>query len=280
MTLEPKPTLTVIAGPNGAGKSTFTNSVRAELRVPIIDPDMEARQIQPDNPEAAAIQAGRLALNRARAYLENNQSFAVETTLSGNTYLRMMNQAKSKGWQVNLIYVGVSNVQINIRRVAQRVSQGGHNVPEQDIRRRSERSLANFPAALQQADRALLFDNSKVAGHRSLLTIENGRVIEQAFDLPEWINAALPLDILQQSELDRQVALVTAACVQEMLSHLGSTQPDGSLIFAGRLLFTQQGDVITITNQEESREILRVEGERSIKFNPTQTEREQLGYFR
>lgn len=108
---EAKPTLTIIAGPNGSGKSTFTRATLEALRVPVIDPDAEARLLRPDAPEEAAIQGGRQAIKRARAYLENNESFAAETTLSGNTYLRMMAEAKQKAWQVNLIYVGVDNVQ-------------------------------------------------------------------------------------------------------------------------------------------------------------------------
>lgn len=125
----PKPILTIIAGPNGSGKSTFTRSTSEALRVPVIDPDLEARNLQPDNPEAAAIAGGKQAIKRARAYLASEQSFAVETTLSGNTYLRMMVEAKTRGWQVNLIYVGVDDVQICIERVAQRVATGGHNRP-------------------------------------------------------------------------------------------------------------------------------------------------------
>ncbi len=186
-----KPTLTIIAGPNGSGKSTFTRSTQEALGVPVIDPDSEARKLRPDNPEAAAIAGGRQAIRRARAYLENNESFAVETTLSGNTYLRMMAEAKRRGWQVNLIYIGVDSVQTSIERVAQRVAAGGHNVAPEDIRRRYQRSLTNLSAALQQAERALIFDNSTAAGHQNLLTIENGRVIEQARELPQWIKAAL-----------------------------------------------------------------------------------------
>jgi predicted ABC-type ATPase len=87
---ELKPILTIIAGPNGSGKSTFTRAIRESLGVPVIDPDLEARSLQPDAPEAVAIQGGRQAIKRARAYLENNESFAAETTLSGNTYLRMI----------------------------------------------------------------------------------------------------------------------------------------------------------------------------------------------
>lgn len=139
----PKPIFTIIAGANGAGKSTFTHATSEALQVQVIDPDTEARRVRPDNPEAAAIAGGRLAIKRARAYLDSGESFAVETTLSGNTYLRMTAEAKRKGWLVFLIYVGVDNVQTCIERVAGRVAAGGHNVPEADIRRRYARSLAN-----------------------------------------------------------------------------------------------------------------------------------------
>lgn len=196
----PKPTLTIIAGANGVGKSTFTCATSEALQVIVIDPDAEARRVQPDNPEAAAIAGGRQAIKRARAYLENNQSFAVETTLSGNTYLRMMTEAKRRGWLVFLFYVGVDNVQTSIERVAQRVAAGGHNVPEEDIRRRYARSLANLPIALQQADYASIFDNSIRVGYRKILTIENGKVTEQASELPEWIKTSLPQEFIEPNQ--------------------------------------------------------------------------------
>ncbi len=131
--------------------------------------------------------------------MANNESFAVETTLSGNTYLRMMAEAGQKGWQINLIYVGVDKVQTSIKRVAQRVAQNGHNVPEADIRRRYERSLVNLPIALRQADRTFIFDNSTESGHQKILTIENGRVIEQAHELPEWLKTLIPQEFIGQN---------------------------------------------------------------------------------
>ena len=196
----PKPTLTIIAGSNGAGKSTFTRATQEALQVPVIDPDLEARKLRPDDPEAAAISGGRQAIKRARAYLANYESFAVETTLSGNTYLRMMAEAKQKGWRVNLIYVGVNNVQTSIERVAQRVAAGGHNVPEEDILRRYARSLANLLVAIQQADNTSIFDNSTRKGYRKVLTIENGRVTEQASELPEWIRTYLPQEVIGSNQ--------------------------------------------------------------------------------
>ncbi|KOP23815.1 hypothetical protein AMR41_24145 [Hapalosiphon sp. MRB220] len=197
---QPKPTLTIIAGPNGSGKSTFTRATQEALRVPIIDPDQEARQLRPDAPEAAAILGGRQAIKRARAYLTNNESFAVETTLSGHTYLRMMAEVRQKGWQVNLIYVGIDNVETSIERVATRVAQGGHNVPEEDIRRRYTRSLSNLSIAIQQADQILIFDNSTVQGYQQVLTIENGRVTQKVRELPEWLKISLTEEFIDENQ--------------------------------------------------------------------------------
>ncbi|MDF5723655.1 MAG: zeta toxin family protein [Rhizonema sp. PD37] len=191
-----KPTLTIIAGPNGSGKSTFTRNTRESLKVPFIDPDAEARKIRHDAPELVAVAAGKQAIKLARNYLDNNQSFAVETTLSGNTHLKMMREAKQKGWVVNLIYIGIDNVEVNIDRVAQRVVEGGHNVPIEDIRRRYERSLQNLPIALQLADNVSIYDNSTPAGHQNLLAIENGRINQQVPELPQWLTKSLNLQIV------------------------------------------------------------------------------------
>lgn len=190
--LELKPALTIVAGPNGSGKSTYTRAIRESLGVPVIDPDWEARLVRPDAPQAAAVEGGKQAIKRARAYLVNNLSFAAETTLAGKTYLRMMAEAKQKGWLIDLIYVGVASVETSIDRVAQRVAQGGHNVPEEDIRRRYTRSLANLPIAIELANRATILDNSTAAGHQPIAIVENGRVVEQVRELPEWIKTLLP----------------------------------------------------------------------------------------
>jgi predicted ABC-type ATPase len=191
-----QPILTVIAGSNGSGKSTFTRYSQETLGMPIIDPDLEARIIRPDAPETAAIAGGKQALLQARTYLANNESFSVETTLSGNTYLKMMTQAKQKGWQVNLIYMGVSDVQINIKRVAQRVARGGHNVSEPDVRRRYIRSLANLATAIQKADYTVIYDNSTAAGYQPMLIIEAGRVTKFVDKLPEWIKSSVPPELI------------------------------------------------------------------------------------
>lgn len=95
MTGDARPTLTVIAGPNGSGKSTWTRTLRADLQVPVIDPDAIARELNSAAPEQAAVAVGREALRRQAVYIESGTSFIVETTLSGNTPLRQIEQRDS-----------------------------------------------------------------------------------------------------------------------------------------------------------------------------------------
>jgi predicted ABC-type ATPase len=180
------PTLTVIAGPNGSGKSTLTRIGREAFQdAPVLDPDAIARKLQNTFVGGgSAIDAGREVLDTAAAYLRCRQSFLVETTLSGNTYLRMMREAKGLGYTVILMFVGTTNVEINIERVKQRVSNGGHDVSEEDQRRRYPRSMANMRKAYEIADEAVLWDNSSKGHVRLAAKDENGLVIYQS--LPDW----------------------------------------------------------------------------------------------
>jgi len=117
----------------------------------------------------SAIDAGREVLRRAENFLAKRESFLVETTLSGNTYIRMMKRARSLGYRLRFLYVGTSSVEINIQRVKSRVKRGGHDVPEQDQKRRYPRSLENLPKALDLADEAIIFDNSTFDGHNKVI---------------------------------------------------------------------------------------------------------------
>ena len=123
------PLLTVIAGPNGSGKSTLTRSVDFEGRDRLVDPDAVARVLNPMNPAAAAIAAGREALGRVAGYLASGVSFAVETTLSGKGNLDLMATAKSRGYEIHLVFVGVDTPERCISRVRYRAARGGHSVP-------------------------------------------------------------------------------------------------------------------------------------------------------
>lgn len=170
-----QPTLYLVAGPNGAGKSTLTKSGRfGEAR--IVDPDAIARRIAPDDPQRAAAAAGRTAIRERQAALAAARSLVVETTLAGSTALRWMHAARVAGYRVELHYVSVNSAAVALHRIANRVAQGGHPVPEADVRRRFDRSRTNLPAAIRRADATTLYDNSERAHpHRRVAILEPAR---------------------------------------------------------------------------------------------------------
>ena len=180
------PTLTNIAGPNGSGKSTLTATEEFEGRANLVDPDAIARRINQFAPAQVAAAAGREAIALWREYLASKTSFAVETTLAGKGTLALMREAKAQGFRIYLLYVALSSPELQVDRVGLRVSQGGHDVPDEDVRRRYERSLAHAPEALLMADEAIVFDNSGYA-RKKLLAVRNGRVTWRAVRLPDWV---------------------------------------------------------------------------------------------
>lgn len=180
------PTLTVIAGPNGSGKSTLTRSVDFEGRDRLLDPDAIARGLNPLNPSAAAIAAGREVLKRTAEYLNRGVSFAVETTLSSRNRVDLIRQAKSRGYEIHLIFVGLDSPDRCITRVRNRAARGGHFVPDADVRRRYARSVANAALALRLADTAKFYDNSG-DGHRLILVADAGVVVWRDEGVPEWV---------------------------------------------------------------------------------------------
>lgn len=159
------PNFYIIAGPNGAGKTTFA---REWLTAKIgwenfINADLIAEELSPDNPESVAIQAGRLMLERLYERAEHGVDFAVETTLAGTSYVKIINGLKSRGYDAHLVFLWVRKVDFSIARVAKRVSEGGHNIPKDVIRRRFNAGIRN----LFQIYRPLvtswqLYDNAEV----------------------------------------------------------------------------------------------------------------------
>lgn len=182
------PTLTVIAGANGSGKSTLTKQLARPIL--LIDPDAIAKELNPTDPASAAIAAGKKALALCQQYIQSESSFVVETTFAGNTYIKLMREAKSRGWLVVLMYIGIVNPNMNVLRVADRVKMGGHDVPRADILRRYERSLANLNKAAKVVDRLILYDNSTAAGHQILATIDGDAKVIYVPELPSWVAKA------------------------------------------------------------------------------------------
>jgi predicted ABC-type ATPase len=162
------PIFTVIAGANGCGKSTLTRWAKAYLQQSaMLDPDAVAVKFRAESDiELSDIEAGKEVIRSAHAFLDGRVSFSVETTLSGGTYLRMLDRARKSGYTTRLFYIGTESVDINIVRIRARVLQGGHDVPIEDQLRRYPRSFRNLQPAIMLADECVLFDNSTDAGHR------------------------------------------------------------------------------------------------------------------
>ncbi|MDR3616411.1 MAG: zeta toxin family protein [Candidatus Obscuribacterales bacterium] len=141
-----KKKILIIAGPNGAGKSTFAREfLPNEAECPVfINADLIAAGLSPFQPELAAIKAGRLMLNEIKEHARRDHSFAFETTLAGRAYVQMIQGWRAQEYQVKLFFLSLSNPEEAIARVAERVAQGGHHVPDDVVRRRFAAGLLNF----------------------------------------------------------------------------------------------------------------------------------------
>jgi predicted ABC-type ATPase len=166
--------LTVFAGPNGAGKSTIYEILKPLGQ--LINPDaiesaLPSNFTKADREKAAA----RAALDGIRLQLARKEDFVVETTLSGNRPIRLMEEAKALGYRVELVFVCLDSVERSIKRVDFRVKVGGHDIPTEVILRRFPRVFANLPKAVKLADEVAIIDNSTMVP-RWVLKIEQGEV--------------------------------------------------------------------------------------------------------
>ena len=139
------PRFVLLGGPNGSGKSTVAPGVVRDVWGirRFLNADTIARGLSGFDPDLAMVAAGRVLLTEARRHVEARTDFALETTLSGNTYARWLRNELAE-WRTHLTFVYTRSADENLLRVHKRVLAGGHNVPEADVRRRYERSFANF----------------------------------------------------------------------------------------------------------------------------------------
>jgi len=153
----------IIAGPNGAGKTTFAKEFlpfEAQC-INFVNADLIAEGLAPFRPENAAIKAAKIMIQQIDECIRKEESFAFETTLSGRRYIRKIKEMKAKGYDVVIYFLKLASVDLAIERVKMRVMQGGHNVPEKDIKRRFERSWNNFEHVYKPlVDAWVVFDTS------------------------------------------------------------------------------------------------------------------------
>ncbi len=198
------PRIYVIAGVNGAGKSSIGGAAFRSLGGEYFNPDEAARRLVAANPgmdqataNSAAWRQGRELLERA---IKERLDFAIETTLGGSTISRLLAGAAAQGIALHVWYVGLSGPELNIRRVRSRVRMGGHDIPEQAIRRRFEHSRLNLIALLPALTALRMYDNSTeadpAAGKTPALApvlIMDHRKILNPNDLPRAPDWAKPI---------------------------------------------------------------------------------------
>jgi len=155
--------IVIIAGPNGAGKTTFAREyLPKEADCPdFINVDLLAAGLSPFDPEKASLRAGRLVLHEIRRKARAGESFAFETTLSGRHYAQLIPRWRNAGHHVKLIFLSLPAADLANARVSSRVAQGGHNVPEDVVRRRFDTGLRNFQDIYRKLVNSwILYDNS------------------------------------------------------------------------------------------------------------------------
>jgi len=136
----------IIAGPNGAGKTTFALEYLPQIEdcSHFINADLIAAGLSPLAPERELLAASRLFLSEIESCIVHKNDFAIETTLAGRSYLKLIKRLQRNNWTIKLIYLALPNVEMSKKRVAERVLHGGHNIPTKDIERRYPRSLKNL----------------------------------------------------------------------------------------------------------------------------------------
>jgi predicted ABC-type ATPase len=183
--LDARPIVVAIAGPNGAGKSTFYEAFIAPAALRFVNADDIARALDIDAYHAAA-----LAEKLREELLRQRESFVFETVFSDplGHKVAFLERAVSQGYTVVLCFIGLSGAQVSDDRVAMRVAQGGHDVPQDKIMARYPRSLDNLKRAIERLPHVWVYDNSDLsAPFRKVAEFERGERVKTYSPLPEWL---------------------------------------------------------------------------------------------
>ena len=190
--LIPRKQLWLLAGGNGAGKSTFYRTALQPRGMALVNADNIARDMAPDSTEEASYAAAQLAEHLRYDLLNKGVRFCFETVISHPSKIDFIAQAKALGYEVVLVFIHLDNSDLNKARVIQRVSEGGHNVPEEKIESRIPRTLNHIKTALPLADEVYLLDNSRWdMPLRRIAALKAGTPVIYADTLPAWARELL-----------------------------------------------------------------------------------------
>lgn len=184
-----RPTLFMLAGPNGAGKSTLYETViKPKVKAPFINADLIQKSELDDQSMQTAYRAAKIAEERRRKYISLKKSFVSESTFSHPLKIKLLDDAKRLGFRILVFHINVRDPKLSVARVATRVEEGGHDVPEDKILSRYERNQPLIRQAVIKADRAFVYDNSLLNKPPQLiLSFSHGRIERVADTIPSWV---------------------------------------------------------------------------------------------
>ena len=189
MTDKAPPTLFMIAGPNGAGKSSlYEIFIRHKIAAPFINADEIQKNELADTRPEAAYEAAKIASDRRNQFISSKKSFVAESVFSHPSKLELISNARNAGFLIVVYHVSVIDSDLSVARVKGRVKQGGHDVPEEKIKARYDRNGAIIRTAVLKADRAHVYDNSRLGKPpRRILSFTNGSIDHVNKPLPQWV---------------------------------------------------------------------------------------------
>ncbi len=181
--------LWMLVGGNGAGKTTFYEQFLQPKNLPFINADLIAKELFPKSQEESSLKAAKLAEQIRMENLREGNNFCFETVFSHPSKIDFIATAKALGYRIYLIWIHVEHAELNVARVAQRVEDGGHSVPEDKIHTRIPKMIENVKQAMVLCDEVLVFDNSRLDNpFQLILSIIDGEVTYRLSDpLPKWV---------------------------------------------------------------------------------------------
>jgi len=182
------PSVIVLAGPNGAGKTSAAPALLRDILgvVEFVNADTIAQGLAAFSPERVTLEAGAILLGRLHELAAQRRSFAFETTLAGRSFAPWLAELVRGGYEFHLLFLWLQSADLAVQRVADRARQGGHDVPQQTVRRRYAAGLKNFFRLYQRlATTWRLYDNSSTAGMRLIAGGER-TIVTRVDDEATW----------------------------------------------------------------------------------------------